>query len=282
VTLFLRDDLAAAWAEDPYAFAAAQRGRIFREKEGRRTLRFQILDRAYFLKLHEGVGWGEIIKNLLQGRLPVLGATNEYLAIRALEQLGIETLSVAGFGRRGANPARQLSFLVTDELSQVQTLEDFCGGWVQHPPAPTLKWRLLERVAGIARTLHAGGINHRDFYLCHFMLDASIPISPENIGLRPLHLMDLHRAQIRARVPTRWLVKDLGGLYFSALEIGLTGRDILRFMRAYRQRPLRELLTQERSFWLAVRRRARQIYVRDHGREPASQAWVGLGKIERP
>lgn len=280
--LFLRDDLAEAWrGRDPFAMARAQQGDIYRDKEGRRTLRFEIDGRGYFLKLHQGVGWGEIFKNLVQGRLPVLGADNEYNAIRALEKLGLDTLSVAGYGRRGLNPATQLSFLVTDELTGVESLEDFCGRWPAQAPDPLLKRRLIERVAQIARAFHGAGLNHRDFYLCHFLLEttaaggAADSVSAADIGRRRLYLMDLHRAQMRARVPWRWLVKDIGGLYYSALDIGLGARDIFRFMRAYRARPLRALLTEEQSFWRAVARRARQIYVRDHRREPTSRAWLG-------
>jgi heptose I phosphotransferase len=114
------------------------------------------------------------------------------------------------------------------------------------------------------------------------MLNVAEPVTADTLATRPLHVMDLHRAQIRARVPQRWLIKDLGGLYFSALEIGLTARDVLRFMREYRQRPLREILCDEKTFWGAVRRRAQQIYVRDHGREPTSAAWRGMEKTQRP
>lgn len=273
-TLELRDDLAAAWrGRDAFAAARAQQGQVFRDKEGRRTLRFEIDGRGYFLKLHQGVGWGEIIKNLLQMRLPVIGASNEYLAIRALEKLSIDTLSVAGYGRRGIDPATQLSFLVTDELVAVESLEDFCGRWPQQPPPFALKRALILRLADISRRLHAGGINHRDYYLCHFLLDVATPVTAANLGAHPLYLMDLHRAQIRARVPRRWQVKDLGGLYYSALHVGLTRRDVLRFVRAYRDRPLREILRDELPFWRDVRARADKIYRRDYGRAPDSAAW---------
>jgi len=268
-TLFLRDDLAEAWrGNDPFRIAQQQQGTIFRNKEGRRTLRFEITGRGYFLKLHEGVGWAEIFKNLLQGRLPVIGASNEYRAIRALESLRIDTLSAAGFGRRGFNPAKQLSFLVTDELHDVISLEDFCRPWGEHPPAYALKRNLILRVAEIARRMHSGGINHRDFYLCHFMLDNSAPIGGLSIKSAKLHLMDLHRAQIRGEIPQRWLIKDLGGLYYSALDIGLTRRDVLRFIRAYRQQPLPTIFAHEMNFWIKVKQRARSIYLRDFKLEP--------------
>ena len=261
---------------DPFVAAQELRGTVYRDKEGRRTLRFEHDGRGYFLKLHEGVGWKEILKNLVQARLPVLGAENEYRAIRALEHLGIDTLSVAAYGRRGSNPAAQISFLITDELRDVETLEDICARWPRQPPPPAFKRRLIERVAEIARRMHAAGINHRDFYLCHFLLEnATQPgnAATANAADHRLYLMDLHRAQIRSRVPRRWLLKDLGGLYYSALDIGLNQRDILRFLRAYTQRPLREILDRDGAFWAAVRERARRIYVRDHRRAPSSPAW---------
>ena len=274
--LELRDDIARAWhGQDAFTAARRQQGQVFRDKEGRRTLRFELGGRGYFLKLHQGVGWGEIFKNLLQLRLPVIGASNEYLAIRALEKISIDTLSVAAYGQRGANPATQLSFLVTDELTGIESLEDFCRRWPRQPPPFALKKALILRLADISRRLHGAGINHRDYYLCHFLLDVATPATAGDIAQRPLYLMDLHRAQIRRRVPRRWLVKDIGGLYYSALDIGLTRRDVLRFMRAYGGRPLRELLAADRPFWRAVVRRAGQIYRRDHGRMPASPAWFG-------
>ncbi len=258
--LWLRDELTNAWrGRNPFAAAKALQGTVYRDKEGRRTLRCEIEGRGYFLKLHQGVGWSEIFKNLLQGRAPVLGASNEYHAIRALEQLGLDTLAVAGYGRRGVNPATQLSFLITDELTDIESLEDFCARWPQQPPSFALKRKLIERVATIARKLHAAGINHRDFYLCHFLLDTRAPIDAEAIATNRLYLMDLHRAQIRAQVPERWLIKDLGGLYYSALDIGLNRRDVYRFMRSYRQITLRELFGAEAPFWrkVAAARRVR-------------------------
>jgi hypothetical protein len=48
-----------------------------------------------------------------------------------------------------------------------------------------------------------------------------------------------------ARTPRRWRDKDLAALYFSVLDIGLTQRDLLRFLVAYFVRPLRLLLREE-------------------------------------
>lgn len=233
----------------------AWEGQVFRDVAGRRTLRFEAGGRGYFIKIHTGVGWKEIFKNLLSGRLPVLGAGNEQRAIARLEQLGVDTMKTAGFGRRGWNPARQQSFLITEELIDSISLEDLCRDWPQQPPAPAFKCALIRRVAEIAATLHGHGVNHRDFYLCHFLWQRhSDPAHPT------LSVIDLHRAQLRRRTPRRWLVKDLGALYFSAMDIGLTRRDVLRFLRAYRSRPLREWLREEADFWRDVQRRADKLY----------------------
>ncbi len=270
--LWLRSELDQAWrGKDPFDCVRNLRGQVFREKEGRRTLRFEQCERAYFLKLHQGVGWREIIKNLLQLRAPVLGARNEYQAILALQRIGIDTLTPAAFGERGRNPARRLSFLVTDALEGVESLEDLCGRWPQRPPSFAFKRRLIERLGRMTADLHAAGINHRDYYLCHFLIERDPEPCAGDIAARPLYLMDLHRAQLRARIPSRWRVKDLGGLYYSALDIGLSSRDVLRFMRAYTGAPLRDCFAV--LSWEAVRHRAGRIYRRDHGRAPDSEAW---------
>ena len=57
------------WARAKVSHAAAQD--IYRQREGRTTLRFDTGGQAYFLKYHAGVGWREIVRNLLRLRLPV-------------------------------------------------------------------------------------------------------------------------------------------------------------------------------------------------------------------
>lgn len=78
-------------------------GETFRDRDGRKTLRFQCNGKPYFAKLHRGVGWREIIKNFASLRLPVLGARNEWLAIQRLDGLGIATMRLAAYGSRGWN-----------------------------------------------------------------------------------------------------------------------------------------------------------------------------------
>jgi heptose I phosphotransferase len=83
-----------------------------------------------------------------------------------------------------------------------------------------------------------------------------------------LTLIDLHRVQRRAAVPERWLVKDLGGLLFSALDAGITQRDLLRFVATYRGQAWREVLKCEDGFWKKVQANALKLYRSVHRREP--------------
>lgn len=266
MTLVLRGELAHLWrGRDVFREVQALRGEVIRDREGRQTLRFQLAGKTYYRKLHSGIGWREIAKNLLQLKWPVTGASNEWQAINRLPQLGVETLTAVAFGERGRNPARRQSFLITAELADTLSLARHAATWPAQPPPPAVRRALIERVADIASRLHRHGINHRDLYLCHFLLDVSSAAQPE----RPrLFLVDLHRAQMRRRLPRRWQVKDLASIYFSALDIGLTRRDVLRFLKAYFRQPLRPLLREHRALLNQVGARARQLYRRDFGREP--------------
>lgn len=258
------------WAGiDPFIRAQQQQGEIFREKEGRRTLRFAVGEKYYFLKLHQGIGWHEIVKNLSQLKLPVISARTEWLAIKKLQQLNIPTMTIVGYGQCGWDPAKQISFLITKELSNTLDLWQLCANWHKYPPVFKLKREIIIRTAEIARKLHENGVNHRDFYLGHILADISMGqenLSATNLNL---YLIDLHRAQIRRKTPQRYIIKDLGGLYSSALNIGLTSRDKLRFMSIYSGRNTRQILIEDRSFWSKVIQRAKQINRRDTTRKPS-------------
>jgi heptose I phosphotransferase len=247
-------------------------GERFRNVEGRTTQRVVLGGQSYFIKQHRGVGFKEIFKNLLQFRLPVISAKNEWRALQKLQQLGVPVPAIAGFGERGLNPARRESFILMSELSPVVSLETLCADWKTSPPTFADKRTLLAKVAEIARTLHENGINHRDFYICHFLLEhcchperseGSPSYLQQSIEQRKLFLIDLHRAQMRRCTPSRWLIKDLAGLYFSSLDAGLTLRDRFRFMKYYRNKPLRDILRGENKLWKKVKNRGDDLY-RDH------------------
>ena len=122
--LMLAEPFKGLWAgQDAFAAVEALQGQVYRELEGRRTLRTEVDGRGYFVKIHRGIGWGEIVKNLLSAKLPVLGAGQEWRAIQRLTEAGVPTMTAVAYGERGANPATQHSFIVTEELAPTTDLE---------------------------------------------------------------------------------------------------------------------------------------------------------------
>ncbi len=185
--LVLEEPFKRLWSgRDPFEAVEALQGKVYRELEGRRTLRTEVDGRGYFVKIHRGIGWGEIAKNLLTAKLPVLGARQEWQAIRRLHEAGVATMTAVAYG------------------------EDK-------------------------------------------------PVSADDFRLS---VIDLHRAQTRDATPKRWRNKDLAALYFSALDIGLTRRDKLRFLRTYFRRPLREILRDEAGLLAWMERKAEKLYER--------------------
>lgn len=264
MTLVLNEPFASLWSgKDAFSEVEALEGEVYRALEGRRTLRTRVQGRDYFVKIHRGIGWGEIVKNLAQLKKPVLGAAQEWRAIEAVKRAGIPTMTAVAFGERGRNPARQHSFIITEALLPTISLEDYCGDWPKSPPEPVLKRALIRRVAEIVRNMHRAGINHRDCYLAHFLLHTDIELRVDQV---PISVIDLHRTQVRRRVPKRWRNKDLAGLYFSALHIGLTQRDKLRFLEVYFDQPLRETLSRDVALLRWIERRASKILERWHRR----------------
>jgi hypothetical protein len=100
--LYLAEPFASLWkGKDPFTEVEKLQGEVYRELEGRRTLRTEVAGCGYFVKIHRGIGWGEIFKNLLSARLPVLGAGQEWRAIRRLTEVGVRDHDRGGLRRTG-------------------------------------------------------------------------------------------------------------------------------------------------------------------------------------
>ena len=251
--------------EDPFRRVAELSGEEFRKVKTRRTFRVEIAGRGFFVKHHLGVGWNEIVKNWLMFKRPVLGALDEYRALRRLGELGVPSMTPAACGCRGGNPAKRESFLITEELSDMVDLETLAGTWKDAPPEFSTRRSLIRAVAESAGKMHRGGVNHRDCYICHYLT----PRQGEDAG-KKVYVIDLHRAQIRKQVPRRYLVKDLAGLCFSSLDAGLTKREALRFIRTYTRKPLRLEMRQNARFWEDVLTTAHKLYFKEF-RRPAPE-----------
>jgi hypothetical protein len=193
------------------------------------------------------------------------------------------------------NPAKRQSLIVTDEIPKAISLEDLFKDktfWGRNANKISDKicfkrW-LIEQLAQTARVLHGSGANHRDFYLSHFLLqrtDESHEPTPDNCSLFliDLHRMRIHKptasAWIKAAVkgmlklqrpqppqsvtPSRWRMRDVSGLHYSSMDIGLTERDLVRFISTYENishRQALEALQDNNRFWRNVQSRAHNLY----------------------
>lgn len=256
----LRSPFSSLWQnKDPFNEINNLSGKVYRAVEQRQCFNFKIAEGSYFIKIHHGTTVKEILKNLLSFRLPVLDAKQEWDAIDRLKSVGVDTMTGVAFGRKGLNPLTRTSFIITEDLNPAISLEDFCANWLMDPPSYHLKKQIISTVAQMTYKMHQAGVNHRDYYICHFLLDLNLLQHEKKIKLS---IIDLHRAQIRRKVPTRWRNKDLIGLYFSSLNIGLTTRDYLRFMQIYFKKPLKTILHEELYFLSSIASKAEKIRAR--------------------
>lgn len=255
--LILRAPFDRLW-KDKDAFEEVEKlsGEVYRSVATRKTIRFEADGKSFYLKLHHGITYGEFFKNIFSFRMPVFGARNEWEAIEKLNAAGIDTMIGVAYGEKGINPVRQTSFIVTEDLSPTISLEDYCADWAKNPPSYSVKKALITRVAYMVREMHRLGINHRDCYICHFLLQ--LPFT-DTTNFK-LSVIDLHRAQIRDAVPLRWRNKDLVALYYSCLDIGLKPSDYLRFLKVYfPNKKLKQIFADEKELIESAQTKADKI-----------------------
>lgn len=250
--LELPDNIRSLFGGDAFTEIMQLQGKAFRDVRGRKTIQVELGGRSYFIKQHFGVGWQEILKNLLSFKAPVLGALVEVHAIQQLTKIGIATTPLIGYGVRGCNPATQQSFIITQDLGDIISLEDLCADWKNNPPDLAFKRNLMVALAQLAAKLHGAGLCHRDFYLCHFVLKKSALAE----GRIDLILIDLHRMLAGQSAQGSAVMKDIAGLIFSAMDNGFTNDDWALFKQHY--------LPQTTKFWDKVNARAHQLYKKFH------------------
>lgn len=250
--LELPSSIRAQFGSDAFTDIMRLKGRAFRDVAGRRTIQVDLAGNSYFVKQHFGVGWAEIFKSFLSFKKPILGALTEVMAIKKLTEIGIATTPLVGYGVRGWSPATQQSFIITQDLGDITSLEDVCADWQDNPPDAEFKRKVMIALAQLAARLHGAGLCHRDFYLCHFALKKAALAQ----GYLDLILIDLHRMLLDQSSEGSSVMKDIAGLYFSAMDCGLTAEDWALFKQHY--------LPQTADFWRKVDVRAGQLYAKFH------------------
>lgn len=250
--LSIPESIRAHLKRDAFEEMMCLQGKVFRDVLGRKTMQISIGGQSYFIKQHFGVGWGEIVKNLLAFKVPIIGAMTEVQAIQKMDAIGIPTTPLVAYGQQGWNPAGTRSFVLTEDLGEIVSMEEFCADWSSNPPMPELKVAIIKAMAELAAKFHGAGLCHRDFYLCHFVMKKT-DVTQANFNL---HLIDLHRV-LQNQSPTgKTVMKDMAGLMFSAMDRGFEPTDWDLFKQYY--------LPQSTQFWAQVEARAQKLYQKFH------------------
>jgi tRNA A-37 threonylcarbamoyl transferase component Bud32 len=192
----------------------------------RSTHRLDLAGATVYIKKHFFPGIREILKNLLRLQFPV-GALQEWQALLAFHAHNIPTMIPICAGSKPLLwRIEKGSFLLTEDLGEASRLDDFLKLNSAIPSRGKMletKKRILENLADVTRKMHSAGINHRDYYLCHILMD----------DREQLYVIDLHRVNVREKVGQRWMVKDLAALLFSSLEVPVTLGQRLAFYKRY-------------------------------------------------
>ena len=194
----------------------------------RSTQRIDVEGVTLYIKKHFFPGIREILKNFLRLRFP-LGALNEWRALLAFHAHNIPTMMpICAGSRTFLWRIEKESFLLTGDLGDTTRLNDF----FKENSATPCRGKLLERkrgilknLADITRKMHSAGINHKDYYLCHILMD----------NRERLYVIDLHRVNVRDKIGKRWMIKDLAAMLFSSLEVPVTHGQRLAFYKRYMQ-----------------------------------------------
>ncbi|HMP16224.1 MAG TPA: lipopolysaccharide kinase InaA family protein [Gemmatales bacterium] len=158
-------------------------------------------------------------------------------------------------GQYVASGWRLQSYLALRELTGMLPLHQAIPeAYTRMPTAQFQRWKakLLEKVATIARNLHAQHRYHKDLYLCHFYVQqpALQQSDPGDVALIDLHRLAHHRWWSR-----RWQTKDLAQLFFSMWGVaGLEGADRLLLFQHYQQQKTLNYAAQQ--LFLAAMRKA--------------------------
>jgi heptose I phosphotransferase len=200
-------------------------------KRGRTVVTLAAGGTTFYLKRHAPISlWAALLRRI-HGEHHLSSAGMEWRAIRAVEALGIPSVTPVAMGEHlRFGGWERGSFILTAELPNGIALEKLL------PTRPALsapaRRRLTRRIAVMARRLHHAGYVHCDFYLGHIYVVGDLE------GEYRLHLLDVQRLHEGARIGNRWSVKDISALYFSSLPLAcISNADRLRFVLAYLDEP---------------------------------------------
>jgi heptose I phosphotransferase len=216
-----------AVTDDFHAKQGKSTGRWVLQAQGRRL--------SVYLKRHYRLPWW---RGLLATVAPDAGwspAMEEWHHLEWARTSGLPVPQPVAVGEFIGPWGRLQSFLAVEELIGMLPLHEAIPLAAARLDVATFaRWKrgLVVEIARLTREIHDQRWFHKDLYLCHFYIPAA---DTERIAQWKgrLHLIDLHRFHHHPLTWPMWQAKDLGQLFFSSELTGVTGRDRLRFWRAY-------------------------------------------------
>jgi len=169
----------------------------------------------FYIKRCSQIPLKERIKSAVSLKFRSYDALNEWNALLRFHELGLNTMTPVA---AGSLPDGR-TFVLSLGLRDYRRASEIFPGLQDE----TAKKELIEKIALFAGRMHANGIGHQDFYLVHMfvMNDTS-----------EVYLIDLQRCVMAGNLGKRWIVKDLGQLYFSVRDY-VDKKDIELFISIY-------------------------------------------------
>jgi heptose I phosphotransferase len=149
--------------------------------------------------------------------------------------------------------------MITEKVPAAQSLEQKLPEYFNNSDkAKNLSKRrnFIIKLANFIKTFHNTGFCHRDLYLCHIFCDENEKFT----------LIDLARAFQPWLTKSRYRIKDIAQLYYSAPGKYFSRTDRLRFYKAYKKQ--KKLNTDDKTFIRKVVNKTRTMTAHDkkHGR----------------
>lgn len=210
------------------------RGHLLRTLPDRENWRLEFSSQGrrqvLFLKKHRERTMLSCLRAWFARTPPATPGRIEAENVSALQRAGIESMRVVAFGEQVRRGLAE-SFFMTEELHGFTQLDHFLRRRFV-PAAERTRFDrelalLADAVADVAHRFHGAGFNHRDFYCCHLFIQEL----PE--GRFAVRVIDLQRVERRHWLRSRWIVKDLAQLAYSAPRERVTRSLQLRFIKRY-------------------------------------------------
>lgn len=184
---------------------------------------------TFYLKRYVRPPLREQVRRIVSGGLRQSTAGREWNAILALAAAGIPVPEPVAFGQEMRRGIERRSFVVIEEAAG-QSLESWLPANWRRDASGAVRRRQQQMLHALARQVaafHAAGFVHRDLYTSHIFVHDNG--GPDGAAFTFIDLQRVFRPRWRR---TRWIVKDLAALCFSAAPF-VSRTDRLRFWKQY-------------------------------------------------